>query len=239
MDAEVNLDSATYTTTGTKTLSWSDTYGGQTAEAKRYQVTVNSGDAVVTLNDVQPTNISFVITGSSIDVSIGVWGNRWNTEPSFEGEYISHTNMTNNKGITSRIINPLVISDAECHDIAEGFIDDYGTVNFETNNVKWPYLNLMPEINDMQLLWSRWTYTDDLYYINSISYHWDNSRTPSDSTDFKLDDSGLNFSDVSSFIYDDIIDYDTGYVYDMAHGVGATEAEAEAAFDHPDNVDFS
>ncbi len=224
-DAEQQLASFTYNTAGTKTLSWANN-----AEAKRFLVVVNSGDGVVSLVSVEPKSMQFIITGTSIDVSILIYGNEWNTDPTFEGEWIDYDNMVNNNGITTRFTNPLVLTDNECRDIAKGYIEDFGTPIEEANTLKYPYLNLLLEQNDMSLLWARYAFIDDLYFITGMTYNWNISANPGDSTLYNLDDSGLNFSDISDFIYDDIMDYDKGYVYDMVHGVDATEAEAIAAY---------
>jgi len=100
-------------------------------------------------------------------------------------------------------------------------------------------LHLLLEQNDMALLWSRWTYTDDLFFITGIKYHYDKAKKPNDNTSFNLDDSGINFSNIGDFIYDDVMDYDKGYVRDMVHGVAATQAEAEAAYNIVNNVGYS
>lgn len=230
------LDQQTYTTIGAKTLSWAGN-----AEYKRYTIESLSGDtSVVTLTETNPTNMKFNIAATgAVNVKITIDGDKFRTtDPTFEGEAIDHNNMVNDKGITTRLINPLALSDNECRDMAEGFVGDFGTPTLEANNLRYPYLNLLPEINDMDLIWSRWTYTDDLYFITSVKYHWDKKARPSDSTSFNLDDSGLNFSDIGAFIHDDIMDYDIGYVTDMTHGVAATQAEAEAAYNVINNIGY-
>jgi hypothetical protein len=239
IDPEKQLDTATYNTTGQKTLTWSPD-----AEYKRYTVVVNSGDAMVVLDDVNPGSIVFTISGTSIDVTITVFGNEWPSAPDKEGEWIDHDNMIANRGNTARMINPLVLSDAECSDIAQGFIERFGTPDKEANNLKYPYLHLLLEQNDMNLIWSRYTFVDDLYFITGIIYHWDNSARPADNTIFNLDDSGLDFGDLGDYIYDrdkapvsgTIMLYDIGYVYDMADGPAATDAEIDAATEIIHNI---
>jgi hypothetical protein len=154
--------------------------------------------------------------------------------PDYEGEYFNYENMTNDKGVTSRLIIPLVISDAECYSIASSLTSLYGDPILEAKGLTWPYMNLLYTINDLMLLWRRYQFTDDLYYITTIKHHWDKDE---DNTSFDLEDSGNDFSDLGSFIYDDIMDYDKGYLYDM--GISSplsTDAEIDAASTIVNNV---
>lgn len=234
---ERQLATANYNTVGTKTLSWAGD-----AEYKRYTVVVNSGDAVVALTDMNPTSLVFAITGTAIDVTITAYGCKWASgAPYYEGEYLAHDSVVAKRGLTYKHINPLILTDAEAKAISKGFIEKYGSPINEANDLKYPYLNLLLEQNDMTLLWSRFVFVDDLYYVTGIDYHWDISESPADTTIFALDDSGINFSDLGNYIYDALLDYDIGYVYDMILGPAATDSEIDVYSDARvvHNVDFS
>ena len=228
VNAEETLSTDNYTTAGQKTISWSGD-----AEYKSYTITLNSGTLpTITLDEVNPTSLKMTLGSGTFDITVVTKGNKWSSAPTFEGESIDHDNMINNVGTTSRIINPLIISDAEAGNIAQAFIDDNGDPVWESNNIRYPYLNLVLEINDMCFLWSRSVFTDDLRYITGYTYFW--SSEPQDYSVFNLDDSGLDFSDEGDFVYDrdlyntgNPIGYDTGYLYDMRFGVYGKESDVD------------
>ena len=234
-DKEELLVSTNHVTAGTKVMSWAGD-----AEYKRYSVTVNTGDAVVTLTSVDPTNITFEITGATIDVDISIHGLRWTSAPLVEGESINHENMVANNGITTRIENKLLLSDTEAKNIAKGFIDEFGSPVNEVGSLRWPYLHLLLEQNDSALLWSRFVFLDDIFAITGIKYHWDRAERPSDSTVFTLDDTGKNFADVNplGFLYDTILEYNKGYIYDMALGPLGKESDVDTT-KYKSNLAFS
>ena len=218
-----------YTTTGNKTLSW-------TGDAVYKQPIIDikagsSSDVTVTLLDVNNTDMQFTIAGTTIDVDITVNGCKFSSgSPTYYAEWFDLDNFLTNVGTTYKINNLLVRSDAECKLMARGLIGDFGTPRKEANNMVFPYTHLMMEVNDMVMLWARFIFIDNLYYITGIKYHWDNSKSPSDNTVFNLEDSGLNFSDISTYIYDDVLDYDIGYVYDMGISTPlSTKEEIDAA----------
>jgi hypothetical protein len=242
IDEEVTLSTPLYNTAGTKIITWSGA-----AAYKRYTVEVLSGDAVVILNPasrVDKTAITFDITGTVINVQIRIYGSKPAAFTGFQGEDITHENMTGRTGITSEIVNPLIISDDECKAIAQGFVEEYGAPTLEVGGLRWPYLNLIVDINDMVLIWSRFLFIENLYFIQGFKYNWNRGRTPSDSTVISTVDSGQNFLDEGAIIYDrDIytdlpaINYDRGFLYEMDFGPNGTEAAAdlvetaEAVFD--------
>lgn len=161
--------------------------------------------------------------------------------PKYEGEAIDFNNMISGKGTTARSTNPLVISDAECKSISEAFISDFASPIIESQGLKWPYLNLLPELNDVFLLWRRFFLDDNLYSVTKITHHFDEAETPKQTTSFSLDDTGRNFSETSDFVYDDSPDpmnYEGGWVYDMAiSNAQSTDAEIDAASIIIHNVD--
>lgn len=150
-------------------------------------------------------------------------------QPRYEGEAIELTNMINSDGSTYKIENPLIISNDEGQDIAESYITDFGTPVKEAKDLKWPYLRLLPEMNEAYLLWRRFVFNDDLFYITKIKYFWSENK---EDTSFGLDDTGLNFTDLGDFIYDDIMDYEAGFLYDMGiSDARSTDAEIDTASD--------
>jgi hypothetical protein len=222
---EEQLNQGIFTSTGNKVLSWS-------GDAEYKRITIDQPDEVTISNlSVEPTRITFTIDSLSTGgVQITVYGNKWDSAaPTYEGEAIDLDNMTEYKGTTAKIENPLVISDAECKSIADSFINQFGTPTEQSRNLVWPYLYLLPEVNDNYLMWRRFIFNDNLFFVTKIKYNWSINN---ESTQFDFDDSGLNFSDLGDFIYDDIMDYDKGFLYDMGISTPiSTNAEIDAASD--------
>ena len=140
--------------------------------------------------------------------------------PRIQGEWMQVMNSSDNIGQTTEIINPLFLSDAEAMEVAEGFIEKFGLPNNEARSITWPYVNFILQQNDMVLLWSRFIYLDNLYFITGIEHKW---TQDSGTTSFSIDDSGLKFEDDGSIIYDrdafsssvTSLKYDGGFLYDM------------------------
>ncbi len=228
VDADVQLDSDTFSTTGAKVLGpWT------AAEFKR--LVVDSPDEVTISGlSVTPTGITFTIdTLSTSGVTFTVFGNNWtSTAPKFEGEAMDFDNMVRTQGSTTRIINPLFISDAECKSVAESFANDFGIPIFEAKSLKWPYLNLFNELNEGQTLFRRFIGADDIFIITKISHHIDNAPTPNNFTTYNLEDSGSDYSDLGGLNYDGVVDFDKGHVIDSGvAGPLDTPAEIDAASD--------
>lgn len=229
--AEVELASGSIGATGTLTLSWSGK-----AEYKRYEIALTHGSMPdVSLTDCTPTSLVFSVSSEGIfGITITAYGDRFSSAPAAQGEYIDHANMVSGAGSTSAIVNPLVLSDADARSVCKGLVGKFGRPVNEANDLKYPYLHLLLEQNDMALLWSRFIFVDDLYFVTGISYHWDRAQSPADTTVFNLNDSGLNFGDISDFEYDEfsndlpVMFYDIGYVYDMRFGPQATAEEIDA-----------
>jgi hypothetical protein len=241
--ADAQLDTLAISTTGSKTLSWNTTTG-QDAVYKRIVVD-NPSNITISNLSVEPTSITFTVDSVTGTVNVTAYGNIWDsTTPQAQGEAIDWDNMTLLNGVTSKLENALVLNDAEAKSIAESFVTQYGTPIFQAGSLKWPYLNLIPELNDGYLLWRRFvggTSADDVYITTKMSHHFDKNNHW---TTFNLDDSGSNYSDLGDFIYDDIMDWDKGYVWDM--GISSpltTEAEADVISDaiiaRSLNVDFA
>lgn len=225
---EVILGTSTFTTAGAHTISWSGK-----AVYKRYEVTVNSGTVAVDLaatSPVNPTSIDFVLTGSGFSVTIKVFGSFWDTDPVSEGESIKNSNMLTNLGRTLEFVNDLVLSDAECRLIAEGFLRDFGSPKFEVGELSWPYLNLVLDQNDVTMIWSTIVFINTLYYVTSIAHHWDRADSPGDRTTYSMIDSGVTFEDVGTFTYDAKMIYERGFSYDMVFGPNAPPDETDYSY---------
>lgn len=231
------LDSDTFTTTGTKTLSWSGD-----AEYKRFTVEVD-GNATVTLDTttpVNPTSIDFIITsgGGVFSVTINVYGNKWSSgAPASEGESINYSNMVNNRGQTRRIENLLVASDAEAQAIAEAFVEDYGNPSYEAGGLTYPYLYLLADLNDGGLIISPIVFINTIYIITGIKHHWDRSETPGDSSQFTLTDSGFTLDELLSLSWDEALKYDQGLLWDLSFALSETEDTTD--YDYLLPVEFS
>ena len=229
-----NVGSATYTTDGDKTLSVT------TSLYRTYTVTVNSGSPVVTLLQVNADSLEFNVTNTG-SVTINVFGTTLDTYPNISGEAIDNDNMQANTGQTAQIESLLFESDTEARKTAEGLINKFGTPDNTMDGMEYPYLNTVLENNDMVFPFIRNIFETNLFYIVGISHSWSLNQ---EATEFKMQDSGLDWLDVyAGFIYDsDFIDwapegalqdkpdqdaplkYDIGLVYDMAYGPNATES---------------
>ncbi len=235
-DASELLDTDTFTTNGTKTLSWSGD-----AEYKRFTVDID-GDVTVTLDTttpVNPTSIDFIVTGSGVfSVTINVYGNRWSSgAPDFEGESINYTNMVLNKGQTRRIENLLVKSDNECQAIAEAFVEDYGNPSFEAGGLTYPYLYLLADLNDGALVISPIVFINTIYLITGIKHHWDRSEAPGDQSQFNLVDSGFTLDELVDLEWDTDLRFDSGLLWDMKFPLSQTEDTTD--YDYLKPVEFS
>ncbi len=234
---EVQLDTEAFTTTGAKSLTWTGN-----AEYKRLIVDEPDNITISSLS-VNPTNITFTIDSISGTVNITVFGSKFSTAPpAFEGEAMDFVNMSKLDGVTSKVINPLVISDAEAKSISESFVSQFGTPVFEAKGLMWPYLNLIPELNDGFMLWRRFvggTSADDIYIITKATHHFDKNDNPNHWTQWNLEDSGSDYSDLGAFTYDSIMDWDRGFIWDMGISTPlSTDAEIDAATTITHNTGF-
>ena len=228
--AEELLDSEiTQTGTGAQSFTWS----GE-AIYKRITFETSADGFTAVIDNVSNEIVNFTVTAGT---GTGTWtarvyGNKFSgSPPTAAGESVNSANMLNNKGITSRITNKLVLSDAEAETIAEGFVNAFGDPVFQIT-VQYPYLNILMETNDQILIWAKNLFTDDLYIVNGYKIKWNEFR---DSILFNLEDSGRDFGDEGGFIYDRSgldsgipdIKYDKGFLYDMVFGVGADPGDVD------------
>jgi hypothetical protein len=160
VDAEVELADQDYTTTGQKTLSWSGA-----AVYKRHEFTVTSGS--VTIDEYNNENIKFTISGTSPQINVKVYGDKFTTYTGYAGEATNDDNMAYKKGFTHKVINPFVQSDAEAKAIAENLISRFGTRKWQATVSQ----NLFPplQLNDRIILIEENTKTYNLFLIEKIS----------------------------------------------------------------------
>jgi len=159
--------------------------------------------------------------------------------PEFFAVSADDTNMSENKGITRVHEIKIVYDEAEALDIADGMIDAYSNPINETNNVQYPYLNLLLEQNDVAMMWTLNTFNDDLFFITKVDYKWDRAPRAGEGTRYSLNDTLLNFSDLGdgTYTYDNyytdtrevILKYDIGYLYDMMFHKSLTNQEIDDA----------
>lgn len=228
LDPEITLDTDTFTTAGDHTLSWSNA-----AQYKRLEVTTtgSSSDLSVVTKTVTKTSVVLTISGTTINVTVTVKGNEWqSTEPTYQGEFFNYDNIVNGEGNTARVVNPLLISDSEAENISKNFISDQGNPVEEMSGLKVPYVNTLVKTNDMVFPWVRNRFVNNLFFIEGASHFW---SIDSEESTFETRDSGLNFEDIyGGFTYDaglyntfTDIPYNIGVIYDGTYGPNATESE--------------
>jgi hypothetical protein len=225
-----------YTTNGSKTITWSGSYAYKSFDIDDSLATTYD----ITDWEVTPTQATFTLSNLSGQITITSKGSDFATPPTYEGEAFDIDNHFSKLGITHKIVNPLLLSDTECKDMAESYIGDYGNPIIEARSLTWPYLYIFPQINDLFLLWRRFIFTNDLFFVTKISHHWDNASSPREQTVFNLEDSGI---DSVTPIWDDgLTDWDKGFVWDMGISTSqSTKSEIDAISDSlaSYNVDFT
>ena len=234
VEAEELLDTHNVNATGNYNLNWAPETIYRRFEA---DLPDNIEGTVVLIPDGGTLTVTAL---TAPVVVVKVYGCQWSAAPTYEGEAVSFNNQINGRGFTYTSVNPLMTSDAECKTMAESLISSFETPVFESGGLVWPYINLLPEINDVFMLWRRFIFRDNLYYITKIKHHWDRDASPSETTSFDLDDSGRNFNETSDFIWDEDVDWDRGFIWDMGVSTPlSTDAEIDAATTIVHNVDCS
>jgi hypothetical protein len=212
--AETLLTSASYGSPGIYTLSWSGARFN-----KRIRASGITGIPVFNIILVTSTTIQVQISGDFTGVNLAVYGCAWSTTaPAAAGEWLRVETDGGVAGQAVVVVNPLVVDDAEAERIARGFGDEYGEPGARATGLDWPYLHVTPETNEMAALWARFNFDDNLYRILGRRYSW---NYLGGTTRFDLEDTGLNWSDITDFKYDDwnrIKKYDIGLLYDMEDG---------------------
>jgi hypothetical protein len=216
------------TTAGTPDKFKVSTNGGVSFPGAEISI---SGNEQLVANGI---NVTFnATTGHTLN-------SQWRTSialdpPMAEGEFLDFDNYKTNRGQTFKEINPLVLSTSEASSIAESFITRYAEPVNEARSIEYPFLNLLLEQNDRVLLWSRFVFLTNIYYNTGMSYFWSQVK---DSSSFTCEDSGLDFSDTGSFLYDRFysfgdsfsLKYDIGYLYDMQDGPTATSDATDYSY---------
>ena len=236
VDKEEELDSeVAQSGTGAQSFTWS----GE-AIYKRITFETSADGFTAVIDNVSNESVDFTVTanGGGGTWTARVFGNKIDgAVPAGMGESVNSANMLNDEGITARITNPLVLSDAEAETIAEGFVNAFGDPVYQMT-IKYPYLNLLLEINDQTLIWAKNLFTDDLFIITGYDFLW---TEISDSTTFHLEDSGRDFGDQGDFIYERDLydstlsetDYDKGFIYDMVFGIEGKPSDVlESKYNH-------
>ncbi len=237
LDATVILDTDTFTTAGSKSLTWAGK-----AIVKVLSITANTGFTVSNVKYLN-TSATFDLTGSG-SITLQITGNRFKSMDSkFIGEAVDFTNLQAGDGFTIREINPLIISDTEAKDRAEDYISEFGKPEFNVT-IRDAYSNPLPEINDFVLLVSQDFFEDTLY--EQIGTEFDYKSEVDKHTIFKLLDTGKKFTDEGAIIYDrDFFDssvpkiqHDIGHIYDSDEKIGITREELEAKQTFIEDLDF-
>jgi hypothetical protein len=213
------------TAAGDYTISWSgDNYD------KNLKVTVNSGSATVTLQavaiPVTPTSVLIHVAGTAFDIDVKVYGNTFTTTPAAAGENFYLPNMLGGAGKTLFIENLLVNDDAEAQRIAKALTDDCGSPAYEIGDIQFPYLNVMLDQNDTAAVWSKINFIQNFYNILNVKFAWNRAASPQQTTGYALVDNGQL---LTSERWDDIVKWDTGWLWDMQFGPRATS----------DNTDYN
>ena len=225
VDELVDLDTEVVSGAGDYSFSWSGS-----ASFLEFEITtgsIDTGDIIFNTSQTS-TSLDFTVTGTSPSFTIKVKGCKTNNTPVY-GEFVHIENSLNRRGNTIKLINKLVLDATEYKKITKELMDDFANPVIQLNNLQFPYLHLMLQINDFTMNWARFVFNDDLSYLTGMKHNWNINQ---DSTSFNSDDSGLNFSDVSNFLYDESNGerYDIGFVYDMGISTTlSTDAEIDAA----------
>jgi hypothetical protein len=237
-DAEIELASQTYNSVQTNTdLTWSNE-----AIYKRIEVTVNSGDGVFSLAETHNTKIVLNITGTSINVTVKVYGCELVSSPPFVGESIYYSNAENYDGITFKIENRLAQSDADCRNMAKALTDRYGSPSYAVS-ATIPF-NPLLELGDRVLIIEKYTYTNTIYRVDGISLTYNASGAScyqsltltdlgSDLTDFNWDRHNVLNGGESSGVDD--INYDESGIWDYDLFLQDTDTND---YEHLRNIKF-
>jgi hypothetical protein len=227
--AETQLDTDTFTTAGSKTLSW-----GSESIYKRLVVEYNasSADATVTVTAVTNTSITMTVAGTTLDVDVTAYGDSLNSTPPPCGEWLVNNNHVISKakqftaglqlrnGFTNKITNVFVPDDATAATIASVYGDEFGNRRFELSvaGVGNPLL----EINDKVMVFEHYTNSSSIFIMTGINHSFQSNGAEYKSS-FKFVDFGFT---LAQLIWDlngmlpgaGDLDFDIGYLWEQDLG---------------------
>jgi hypothetical protein len=233
VDTETQLATQTYLATQSSVdLTWSNK-----AIYKRIEVTVNSGDGVFSLEATENQKITLSITGTTINVTVTVYGAELQTSPPFIGESIYYDNAQYSDGVTHQIVNRLIQSDNEARDISKSLTDIYGNPEFVVT-ATLPY-NPLLELGDRLLVWEKYSNTTTVFRLDSINVNYSAEGASmymtlgltdlgSEQTNFNWDRHNVINGGARTGVDD--LKWDTGMIWDQGLGAQATEDTTDYSY---------
>lgn len=213
-ETEVTLDNDSFTTTGTKTLTWS-------VDSMYLRIETTGTATVSNVSvDLASHSLSFDIDSITGTYAVTLYGcNLGEGFSGYFGESISWENADAADGFTQKIVNRLIQSDAEAATMAEAYVSKYGTP--ATQATATINCNPLLEIGDRLLIWDKYTYTNSIYRIDQISISFSASGANLKQS-LTLSDLGISI-DPASFLWDSGTQYDTGRLWDQDLGTSLVE----------------
>jgi len=224
LDKEEELDSVT--DSGTKSVSL--TWVGK-AYITNITVTPSTEWENISLTSIENEQATFQLTGAG-STTIKVYGCKV-TDPTglVMGQAGNLNNILNKDGAALQQIIPFTDTDANARSSAEGVVEIFGDPT-KTAGIQYPYLYLLPEINDPLLIWSRYFYEDDIYFV--IGYEHTAVLERMETKLFLLDSKRSFGIDID---YDESHVYDKGIKYEMRLGPQGTIDDIDPA-DYKKNI---
>lgn len=222
----------TFTTSGVQTaITWTGN-----AISKYWVLSAVSGTLVIT--GVQFTNTSAIFTTAGAgSLTVQVKGNKFrSTQPMYKGEAADAGNIQNVEGQTIQILNPLMISDAECESVADSLVSEFGDPDYNID-IDEVFLNPLYEINDTGLALSRDFLELAVYAIIGMDLV---LRSETEKyTSVILQDTGKKITDDGSIIYDRTVpwQYDKGVVYD-SRWIGYSQNQIDTSIYNHHNIGY-
>lgn len=225
VDPEIQLTTNGYTVDATgQDLSWSN-------DAMYIRIET-SGTGTLTLNYVDLANnlINIDVSGISGTFTVNVFGCELsNARSAYFGSSVYYDNSQTFDGITHKITNRLIQSDAEAKDIAEGVMALYGNPSFEITAT----INCNPllELGDKLIIWEKTSNTNSLFRVDNISIPFSANGASLKQT-IKLTDLGIPA--ITNYIWDrngvttgsSDFNYDKGLLLDQDLGPQVTSDPA-------------
>jgi hypothetical protein len=235
VSAETQLDTDTFATAGSKTLSWAS---GSIYKRLVIEYNASSDDATVTVTAVTNTSITLTVAGTTLDIDVTAYGDALNSTPPPCGEWLVNNNHVISKakqfttglqlrnGFTNKITNVFIPDDATAATIASVYGDEFGNKLFElsVNGVGNPLL----EINDKVMVFEKYTNSSSIFIMTGISHSFQANGAEFKSS-FKFTDFGFT---LANLIWDlnglvpgaGDLDWDVGYLWDQDLGYVSSDA---------------